>query len=65
MRKRGFLLAIRNRKGRNTYIYMYRRYFAIVTYQDDTPASPPAEVTLINGIKNLNRFLQRDLRKEA
>lgn len=62
VRKRGFLLAIRNRKGKSTYIYMYRRYFAIIAYQDDTPASAPMEVTLITGIKNLNSFLQQDLK---
>lgn len=60
MMRYGILLATRQRKGRQIYIYMFRNLFAEITYKNDNPEELVEKVHLIPGLENLKGHLEKD-----
>ena len=59
MKKRGILLATRQRNGRHVYIYMFRELFAEIIFRNDNPEEAVEEMKLISGLERLNDHLKK------
>ncbi len=64
MKSRGVVVGTRNKSGRTGFLYMINNVFAEILYQDDNPRLEPESVVVIDGLKNLNRYMEKALRDE-
>jgi hypothetical protein len=62
MKRRGIVLGTRNKDGRQGYLYMVNNLFAEIFYEDDNPRFRPERLTVLHGLENLNKYLEKDLR---
>ncbi|HEY8936537.1 MAG TPA: hypothetical protein VIM65_15020 [Cyclobacteriaceae bacterium] len=62
MKKRGILLGTRMKDGRKIYIYMLRDLFVEVVYKNDSVDELPEKLNMLNGLKNLNSYLEREFK---
>lgn len=62
MKRRGVVIGTRNKNGRLGYLYMLNNLFAEVFYENDNPLLAVENVVVLNGLKNLNRYLESELR---
>ena len=62
LRKKGILLGTRLKDGRKIYIYMFRDLFIEVLYINDDASEAPEKVYLLNGLKNLNSYLEKEFK---
>jgi hypothetical protein len=62
LKKRGILLGTRIKDGRKIYIYMLRDLFVEVLFKDDNVSEAPEKVFMLNGLKNLNSYLEKEFK---
>lgn len=62
MKRRGIILGTRTRNGRQIYLYMVENLFAEITYENDNPQNMVESLVMINGLKQLNKHLEKDIR---
>ena len=62
LKKRGILLGTRMKDGRKIYIYMLRDLFVEVVYKNDSVDELPEKLNMLNGLKNLNSYLEREFK---
>jgi hypothetical protein len=62
LKKRGIMLGTRMKDGRKIYIYMLRDLFVEVTYKNDNVDDSPEKLNMLNGLKNLNTYLEREFK---
>jgi hypothetical protein len=62
LKKRGIMLGTRMKDGRKIYIYMLRDLFVEVTYKNDNVDEAPEKLNMLNGLKNLNTYLEREFK---
>jgi hypothetical protein len=62
MRKRGVLVGIRRKNGRQVYIYMFRDLFAEIQYKNDSAEEDAEILTVVSGLKELNNHLENELK---
>jgi hypothetical protein len=62
LKKRGIMLGTRMKDGRKIYIYMLRDLFVEVTYKNDNVDEAPEKLNMLNGLKNLNSYLEREFK---
>ncbi len=63
MKRRGIVVGTRNRAGRMSYLYMVNNLFAEILYENDNPGMRAETVVVMEGLQNLTRHLERDLRE--
>ncbi|HTJ49581.1 MAG TPA: hypothetical protein VL443_09025 [Cyclobacteriaceae bacterium] len=56
------MLGTRMKDGRKIYIYMLRDLFVEVTYKNDNVDEAPEKLNMLNGLKNLNSYLEREFK---
>jgi hypothetical protein len=44
------------------YLYMLNNLFAEIFFEEDNPQLKPEAIVVMNGLQNLNRYLENDLR---
>lgn len=59
---KGIGLGTRLKDGRNIHLYMLSDLFVEVLYKNDNPDEAPEKINLIRGLRNLNRYLEKDFR---
>jgi hypothetical protein len=62
LKKRGILLGTRLKDGRKIYIYMLRDLFVEVLYKNDDAIEAPEKLNMLNGLKNLNSYLEKEFK---
>ena len=62
IKKRGVLLGPRLKDGRKVYTYMLQNLFVEVLYANDNVLDTPEKVSIINGLKNLNSYLEEEFK---
>ena len=62
MKRRGIVLGTRNKNGRQSYLYMVNNLFAEILYENDNPRLKVEGLVVIDGLNNLNKYLEKDLR---
>ena len=62
MKRRGIVLGTRNKNGRQSYLYMVNNLFAEILYENDNPRLKVEGLVVIDGLSNLNKYLEKDLR---
>lgn len=62
MKRRGIVLGTRLTNGRQTYLYMVNNLFAEILYENDNPRLKVETLVVLNGLHNLNRYLEKETR---
>lgn len=62
LKKKGILLGTRLKDGRKIYIYMLRDLFVEVMFENDSTDQTPERVNMLNGLKNLNTYLEKEFK---
>lgn len=62
MKRRGIVLGTRLKNGRQTYLYMVNNLFAEILYENDNPRLKVETLVVLNGLHNLNRYLEKETR---
>ena len=62
MKKKGIMLGSRVKNGRKIYIYMLRDLFAEITFKNDNAEEPAEKINMLNGLKNLNSYLENEFK---
>lgn len=62
LKRKAILIGSRTRDKRKIYIYMYRDVFAEVLFQDDDPNKLAESANLVEGLKNLNDYLESEFK---
>jgi hypothetical protein len=65
MKKRGIVLGTRSKDGRQIYLYMVNNLFAEIRYENDNPLLKVETLILIDGLKKLNKYLEKDIRSKT
>jgi hypothetical protein len=62
LKSKGILLGPRLKDTRMVYTYMLQSLFVEVVYKNDNPVERPERVNIINGLKNLNSYLEEEFK---
>lgn len=62
LKKRGIMLGTRLKAGRRIYIYMLRDLFIEVLYKDDSVNETAERLTMLDGLSNLNDYLEKEFK---
>ena len=62
LKKRGVLLGTRTKDNRKIFVYMLTNLFVEVIYKNDNTDDRPEKLTTLNGLKNLNEYLEKEFR---
>ena len=62
LRKKGIVLGTRAKDGRKVYIYMLKDLFIEVLYQNDNADQDAEKIRILEGLDNLNRYLEKEFR---
>jgi hypothetical protein len=62
LKKKGILLGTRFKDGRKIYIYMLRDLFVEVLFTNDNTNETPEKLYMLNGLKNLNNYLEKEFK---
>jgi len=62
MKRRGIVLGTRNKDGRQGYLYMVNNLFAEIVYEKDNPQLSVERLVILDGLRKLNSYLEKDLR---
>ncbi len=62
LKKKGIILGTRAKEGRKIYIYMLKDLFIEVLYQNDDADNEPEKVSTLEGLDNLNSYLEKEFR---
>jgi hypothetical protein len=62
LKKKGILLGTRLKDGRKIYIYMLRDLFVEVLFKNDNASDEPERLYMLNGLKNLNTYLEKEFK---
>jgi len=62
LHKRGVALGSRMKEGRQVHMYMLRNLFVEVTYTEDKTYLTPERVNVLNGLNNLQHYLETEFR---
>ena len=64
MRRRGIVLGTRKKGNRQSYVYMANSLFAEILYKDDNPRMSVEALVILDGLHDLNRYLEKDIRSQ-
>lgn len=64
LHKKGVALGSRFKDGRQIHMYMIRNLFVEVMYKEDKIYLPAEKVTILNGLSNLNQYLESEFRSK-
>ena len=64
MRRRGIVLGTRKKGNRQSYVYMANNLFAEILYKDDNPRMSVEALVILDGLHDLNRYLEKDIRSQ-
>jgi hypothetical protein len=62
LKKKGIALGTRLKNGRKIHIYMLRDLFVEVLYKDDNTEATPERINMLQGLKNLNEYLEKEFK---
>jgi hypothetical protein len=62
LKKKGIALGTRVKNGRKIYLYMLSNLFVEVVYNHDNADETPERLNLLNGLKSLNQYLEREFK---
>lgn len=62
LRKKGIMLGTRIKDGRKIYIYMLKELFVEVIFTNDNVDENPEKLNILNGLKNLNSYLEKEFK---
>lgn len=62
LRKKGIILGTRIKDGRKIYIYMLKELFVEVIFKNDNVDENPEKLNILNGLKNLNSYLEKEFK---
>lgn len=62
LKKKGVILGTRVKDGRRMYIYMLRDLFIEVLYENDNTDREAEKVSILEGLDNLNRYLEKEFK---
>ena len=62
LHKKGVALGSRIKDGRQIHMYMLRDLFVEVTYTEDKTYLAPEKVNVLNGLNNLQHYLEAEFR---
>jgi hypothetical protein len=62
LRKKGIILGTRTKEGRKIHIYMLKDLFIEVLYQNDNADLEAEKVSILEGLDNLNSYLEKEFR---
>ena len=62
MKRRGIVLGTRTKDGRQRYLYMVNTLFAEILYEKDNPRMSVESLVVLDGLNDLNRYLEKDAR---
>ena len=62
LHKKGVALGSRIKDGRQIHMYMLRELFIEVTYKEDKTYLAPENVKVLNGLTNLQNYLETEIR---
>lgn len=62
LHKKGVALGSRMKDGRQIHMYMLGDLFVEVVYVEDKPYEAPEKVNVLNGLGNLQQYLETDFR---
>ena len=62
LRRKGILIGTRTKDARKIHIYMYREIFAEVVFKQDNPDGEVESANIVQGLKNLNSYLEKDFK---
>ena len=62
IRKKGIMLGSRAKDGRRIYIYMLSDLFVEVVYKDDSIDNDAESLTMVEGLDNLNDYLEKEFK---
>ena len=62
LHKKGVALGSRIKDGRQIHMYMLRDLFVEVTYTEDKSYMAPEKVKVLNGLNNLQQYLETEFR---
>ena len=65
MRRTGIVLGTRKKDGRQTYLYMVNNLFAEILYENDNPRMSVEGLVVLEGLNDLNKYLERDIKLRA
>ena len=63
LRKKGIILGTRTKEGRKIHIYMLKDLFIEVLYQNDNADLEAEKVSILEGLDNLNSYLDKEFRE--
>lgn len=56
------MLGTRIKDGRKIYIYMLKELFVEVIFKNDNVDENPEKLNILNGLKNLNSYLEKEFK---
>lgn len=62
LHKKGVALGSRIKDGRQIHMYMLRDLFVEVIYKEDKTYLAPEKVNILNGLNNLQQYLETEFR---
>jgi len=62
LKKKGIILGTRIKDSRRIYIYMLSDLFVEVKFQNDNVDNTPENVNILQGLDNLNTYLEKEFR---
>jgi hypothetical protein len=62
LHKKGVALGSRTKDGRQIHMYMLRDLFVEVIYTEDKTYMTPEKVNVLNGLNNLQHYLETEFR---
>jgi len=62
LKNKGIALGTRVKNGRKIYLYMLSNLFVEVVYNQDNAEQKPERLNMLNGLKSLNQYLEREFK---
>jgi hypothetical protein len=62
LHEKGVALGSRVKDGRQIHMYMLHKIFVEVVYQEDKPYLAPEKINILNGLTDLQQYLEADFR---
>ncbi len=62
LKTKGIALGTRVKNGRKIYLYMLSNLFVEVVYNQDNSDETPERLNMLNGVKGLNQYLEREFK---
>lgn len=63
VKKKGVFLGSRLKEGRKIYLYMLNNLFVEILFKNDNADEVAERLSTVSGLKNLNNYLENELRQ--